>query len=74
MVGDIHVNDASSVVGENDEDEQDAEGCRGDGEEVDRRTLRQVVRRNVRQVGDGDDGRRPRYLATVVSPISMPSF
>jgi hypothetical protein len=32
------------------------------------------VRRNVDQVGEGDDGRRPRYLATVVSPISMPSF
>jgi hypothetical protein len=32
------------------------------------------VRRNVRHVGEGDDGRRPRYVATVVSAISMPNF
>jgi hypothetical protein len=32
------------------------------------------VRRTVRHVGESDGGRRPRYLATVVSPISMPSF
>jgi hypothetical protein len=32
------------------------------------------VRRNVDQVGEGDGGRRPRYLATVVSAISMPNF
>ena len=31
------------------------------------------VRRNVRQLGEGDDGRRPRYVATVVSAISMPN-
>jgi len=32
------------------------------------------VRRKVRHVGEGDGGRRPRYLATVVSAISMPNF
>jgi hypothetical protein len=32
------------------------------------------VRRNVDQVGEGDGGRRPRYLAAVVSAISMPNF
>src|SRR6516162_3044968 len=32
------------------------------------------VRRKVRQVGEGDAGRRPRYFATVVSAISMPNF
>jgi len=32
------------------------------------------VRRNVLHVGEGDAGRPPRYLATVVSAISMPNF
>ena len=32
------------------------------------------VRRNVRQVGDGHGGRRPRYFATVVSEMAMPNF
>ena len=32
------------------------------------------VRRNVRQVGEGDARRRPRYLATVVSAIAIPQL
>ena len=42
MVGHIHMHDAAAVVGEDDEDEQDAEGRRWHSEEVHRRTLRQV--------------------------------
>jgi hypothetical protein len=68
------MDDAAPVMGQDDEDEQYAEGRRWDREKVHGGTLRQCVLRNVPQVGEGDDGRRPRYLATVVSAISMPNF
>ena len=42
MVGHIQMDDTTTVVGQDDEDEQDAEGRRWDREEVDRGTLREV--------------------------------
>ena len=42
MVGHIQMNNAAAVVGEDDEDEQDAEGRCGDREEIHRCTLRQM--------------------------------
>ena len=40
MVGHVQMHDAAAVVGEDDEDEQDAEGRCWNGEEVHQRTLR----------------------------------
>src|SRR5947209_3381472 len=42
MVGHIQMDDTAAVVGEDNEDEQNAEGRRWDREEVHRRTLREV--------------------------------
>ena len=42
MVGDIDMNDATAIVREDDEDEQDPEGCGWDGEEVHGGTLGEV--------------------------------
>jgi hypothetical protein len=51
VLGHIQMHDAAAVVGEDDDDEQDAEGCGWDGEEVHRRTLRQLRSKDVCQVG-----------------------
>jgi hypothetical protein len=74
MVGHIHMPDAAAVVGEDDEDEHDAKVAVGTVKKSIDAHCGRCVRRNVRQVGEGDAGRRPRYLATVVSAISMPNF
>ena len=43
MLGDVEVNNASAVVGQDEEDEEDAEGGGGHGEEVDRGQRAEVV-------------------------------
>jgi len=43
VLGDVAVQQAPSVVGEDDEDEEDLKGCRGNGEEVDRDQVTEVI-------------------------------
>ena len=43
MLGDIEVEDAPPVVGEHDEDEQDAQTRGGDGEEIDGDEVADVI-------------------------------
>jgi len=43
MVGDVEVNDMPAVVGEHDEDEEDAQAGRGHGEEIDREQVPGMV-------------------------------
>jgi hypothetical protein len=50
MLGDIEVEDAPPVVGEHDEDEQDAQARGGDGEEIDRDEVPDVIGQELRNV------------------------
>ena len=43
VFGDVEMQHAPPVVGEDDEDEEDLEGCRGNGEEIDRDQVTHVV-------------------------------
>jgi len=43
MFGDVEVDDAPAVVGEDDEDEEDAEACGGNREEIDGDQVLDVV-------------------------------
>jgi len=74
MVGDIQMDDAAAVVRENDEDNRTRKVAVGTVKKSIEAHWERCVRRNVRQVGEGDAGRRPKYLATVVSAISIPNF
>ena len=50
MFGDVEVDDAPAVVGEDDEDEEDAEACGGNREEIDGDHIVDMVGEEVRQV------------------------
>ena len=74
MCRDRDVSDASSIVREEDQYEQETVGHGRDDEEIGRHDLADVIRKNVRQVCDGGWRRRPMYFATVAWQTSIPSF
>jgi hypothetical protein len=74
MFGNVNVDDASSIVGEDDKDEQRFQPNRVVGEKVDGSHLSNVIIENVLPVCDGGFGPRTMYLATEASEILMPNF
>ena len=74
MLGDVEVDDAPAVVGEHDEDEEDAQAGGGHGEEVDGDQVADVV---GEERPPGLRGRGRRFgisRETVRSATSRPSF
>jgi len=71
MLGDVEVQDAPAVVGEHDEDKEDAPTSGGNREEVDRDEVAHMVVRNVRQVCKGGMQRLGMSRETVRSATSM---
>jgi hypothetical protein len=71
---DVEVHDASSIVCEDNKNEEDFEPNGVDGEEVDGRELRDVILEERPHVCDGGFGRRTLYLATEASEILMSNF
>ena len=65
MCGDRDVPDASPIVAEEHQDEQEAVGHGRNHEEIGRDDLADVIRQDVRHVCDGGWRRRPMYFATV---------
>ena len=74
MLGDVEVDDASPMVGEDDEDEQDLEARGGHGEEVDGDQVPEVVGRGTCARSATAVRRFGISRETVRSAISMPSF
>jgi hypothetical protein len=74
MLGHIEVYDAPAMVGEHDQDEEDAPVRGGNGEEIDGNQSRTWLVRNVRQVCDGGVRRFGISRETVRSATSILSF
>ena len=74
MLGDIEVEDAPAVVGEHDEDEQNAQARGGNSKEIDGDEVPDMMVRNVRHVCDGGERRFGSRRETVRSATSIPSF
>src|SRR5215813_12248797 len=74
MSRDIEMDDASTMMGEHDEDEQNLEPDGLYREEVDGNELGYMIGRNVLHVWDGGLEGRTMYLATDAWEILMPSF
>ena len=74
MLGHVEVEDAPAMVGEHDQDEEDAQVSGGHREEVDRDEVPDMVGRNVRQVWEGGERRFGISRETVRSATSIPSF
>jgi hypothetical protein len=73
-VGDVDADDASPVVRQDHEDEQDLEQHCGHDEEVHGDEAPRWFARKVRQVCDGGFRWRTTYLETAACEISTPSF
>ena len=74
VVRHVEVQHLPTTMFQYDEHEQNFEGDRGHGEEVNRNHLTEVIARNVFQVWPGGRGSLRRIRETVRSEISMPSI
>ena len=74
MLGDIEVKDAPAMVGEHDQDEEDAHASGRTVKKSIETSSRTWLVRNVRQVCDGDERRLGSSRETVRSATSRPSF
>jgi len=70
----VEVNNASSIMCENDKDKQHFKPNGVDSKEVDGRELRNVIIEERRHVCKGGFGLRTMYLATEASETLMPNF
>jgi hypothetical protein len=74
MRGHVEVEDPPPLVGEHDEDEEEAPPRGRHGEKIDRDQVADVMARNVRQVCGGGVRRFGISRETVRSATAMPSF
>jgi hypothetical protein len=74
MLGDVEVDDVTSIVEQDDQDKEHRVPHGGDHQEIQGHQVRPVSREKGLPVGDGGLGGRLRYVSTVDLVTSMPTF